>query len=510
MSTEELLLSLRDDRLPATSSPEEVRSKMMKLLATIERWPLRFKDAQLLRQACTETITRFELDNDKKLTAAVEARFSFEFIPKVTKLNLSTSKKKVEPLSVDEIAVGLASEEGMKPTVDEKERAASSSGIDPFTLSSPKKRYFLCSVRRQQTALWTAYRMYLDGTQEFDSTGRLINYVPNDPPISLLGAKKFKTGAGAQSLIWNLPDIKLWKDKNAVGKLSRLPNSVYYGMPLPTAGLAVDTAPSPLPRDASTTSFDSGSEHGENAVTTQPTDQNTTQGESTGIAEESQAGASASSAQQVGSRPPSTRWAFRPPTAPTAGSGATTASSTSAPTTAQASTPDGSIALSVSTTGMDKLIHLNGIAARKPATANHADPGTTAGSDPDTVSLTESQHLEKLEALLRKESSAADFEDPSLLLFRSRLPRKVPSAGGKTTHAVAFGNVSRVRAASRKNLALDALTAATSNASEAACTVEWTADNNKPALLQVTYLSLIRLRSSARGGDSRWSSRSFA
>jgi hypothetical protein len=489
MTIDELLLSLQEENLILSSTPDEVRTKIARLLVTIERRPLRHKDAQQLKQACVDTIARFQLQNDAKLAAAIESRFSFEFIPMITKLSLP--RNKVDPLQVDEISVDFSAEEGVKAVIEEKDNADQTHITDIFGALGSKRRYYLCSVRRQQTALWTAYRMYLDGTREFDSSGGLLSYVPSDHPVALLGAKKFKGGSGAQSLIWNTADIKQWKDKTAVGKLSRLPNGVYFGTPLSaTAVVLTDAAPSPLSREHSGVSLESSSEHGMPAVTS-PTDPTIATGESTGIATESLDGASAQPVMFGGSRPPSTRWNFRPPPVPAttaASQGATTTASTATLSSSTTSgTLDGAIALSLSTTGMDKLIFLNGIATRKqppePASAASDADGDKPAANP---TLSEAQLLDKLDSLNRKDTAPTDFEDAALLLLRSRLPRKVPSAGGKTTSAVVFGNVSRVRAASRKNLALDALTAATSNATDAACSVEWTTDNNKPALLQVT------------------------
>lgn len=494
---EQLVAPIRAANLPMSSTQDEVRWKIMHLLSQIETVPLRSRDVQLIREAVAAAMRTFHLEDDRKLTLLIDRRFSFEYIPAISKLNIEKPVK--APLETDEVEVDLVKEDPKLPR--ESIRAESgdkTANLDALKVLSDRKVYYLCSVRRNQSALWTTYHMCLDGVREFEPNGNLSAPAMNEAPIPLLGARKFKSGPSAQALIWNQPDVKQWKDKNAVGRVSRQASAVYYGVPFaeqPDHGLSLS---------ASAASLDTV---GGSDCHTTPSQ--SPRSNSVGIALESLA-TTLMSADEPPAAPPVA------PTAPVAPLSATNRSAstvrwsfrsaTTAPllpptvTGITTSLSEGSIALALSSTGMDNLLQLCGVSVRKATTttrsASHValdtvvdtngngQAGASHPSKGTAAAFTEPLLLEKLDALSRKETSPGDFLNPGLLLLRSRLPRKVPSVNGRATYTLPFGDVSRVRTTSRKNLVIDAVTAS-SDAEEAESAAEWTENRSKPALLQV-------------------------
>jgi len=513
MFIEEILAPFRNENLGASTGKEEFRSKLVRLLGDIEKRPLRSSEVTLLKATINENLARFELENDKKLISSINSRFSYEFLPGISTLGLSKPQAKVPPpSSVEEIE----GETGMNghPAATNPPKAINNRLLR-VNSNSGRVIYQLCSVRRQQTALWSSYKMYADGTKEFDAAGALLSTSMNEVPVLLFGAKKFKGGTAAQSLVWNLADVKLWKEKAAVGRITKQASNMYYGSLLPGPASASDalSIPSPVARSPSAQSVDTDVGNALTSDSGEPVrsgSKNSSISEAVppgghgdmgvGIAESVVTATSPTSSGTL-PRVTSSRWTFRgagsaPPPAHPTSSGSTTVVSAAAAVAVQES----SIAVCVNCKGMDKLIHLSGLAARVTSTTPLSRKASLTGEQSDTdtdngsklsvstllAPMGEQAMLEHLEALQRDELSLPETELLGLVQLMSKLPRKIPTAGGKTMHSVAFGRESRVRAASRKNLVIECVTAP-GQAAEAS-SVEWASDANKLPLLQVTSL----------------------
>lgn len=491
MFVEELLVPIRNVIVAHSDSEVgEVREKALTFLAAIESRPLKKAEANLIKVTLTELLTRFQLEHDTKLIALINKRFSYEYLPGVSSLGLQNIiPKDGGNVGLEDISIEL----NQKDVQSRAQSANSQSKLAALTsLDIPadqKRWYYLCSVRRFQTALSTTYRMYLDGTKEFDNAGSLVNTTMNETPVLLLAAKKFKTGTPSQCYFWNNADTKLWKDKSAVGKVTRLPNNTYCGVPLVSSGQD-SMLSSPVPR------LD-----GEYSPVNSPSVRDGTVEDTAGT---SQAGPVLSKVKSA------TRWSFRQPTSGSNNASGSSLQSAAESTTAggAASIPDGGIAFSMNCQGMDKLIHFSGVAARSsnttPSTllklpsqadftassftADTADAAPTAEESARNVPQLNSNPqgeqalVDKLEALAKKELSQEEAEAQALTLLRSKQPRKMPSAGGKTLHTVAFSKESRVKAASRKNLVVDTVAAGSAALAQAA---EWTTESSVPPILQV-------------------------
>lgn len=465
MFAEELLVPLRDvDRLAGVREGVDQREKVLSILEAIERRPLRTADASLIKVTLLEYIRKMNLENDTKLVTLINQRFSFEYLPLVSSLGIENGVKGKSSLGLDEINIKVTQK-------DEWRKAGPA--ITPLDFVAGP-RYYLCSVRRIQTPLSTTYRMYLDGTKDFDTNGSLVNCAMKEGSILLLAAKKFKAGSPSQCYIWHHADSKLWKEKSAVGKLTRLPNNIYCGVPLATS---------------TGDNIEALKDSGEISPINSPVSNRDEREDGEFIA---QAVATSTSSPKL-----SRKWSFRQQS--TTGSNNMVSDGSVA-----GLLPDGGIAFSMSSTqSMEKLIHFTGVAVRSAGNTNSADAGggTEAGST-STVganNLVESSSaveeggskswhseqalVERLNSLLNKELTQQHADAQALTLLRSKMPRKVPSAGGKTLHTVAFSKDSRVRAASRKNLVVD--TVAASDA--LATATEWTTESAVPPLLQVSY-----------------------
>lgn len=530
MLVEELLLSIKEDALPSSCSPEEVTNRILRLLAHIEKRPMKSKEAVLFKEACAETMKRFQLESDDNLISLIDTRFAVEFIPSISSLGLQPSPEKVSlnPNDVDitnkmRIDTDHAVEESQHVNVDSK------------------RYYYLCSIRRQQTALYTSYRMYIDGTREIYDKGDLGNPIMNSTPIMILGAKKFKSGSlPVVSLIWDTQDIKQWKDKTAIGKCTKLPNNIYYGVSfLPvnenissnlirSSSLAsVESESSNIPTAAAAVSVpDSPGSPSSRRVQAGIADENTT--------------TTVVSKPSASNRPISSRWSLR---------SANSMANTSTAGTDQEclSTMKDAIAVSVCCKGMEKLIHVTGLVAlptpaaggigggaevdidvttttnqhnnsssdNSTGTAAAISTGTTDTMPADTTKAPTSVHpitaeknlLDILHTFTTTTTTntntttvpaPATIPTENLLYFRNRLPKKITllNNNNKTMHSVEFSKISRVQTPSRKNIVIEEVPYSTittssgtgSGSSDHMMSTEWTVDNEKPSLLQVNKL----------------------
>eukprot|EP01032_Pedospumella_encystans_P025059 gene25059-28328_t len=213
MFVDEVQPPLKAEILATIVDKDEFRSVLIRLFADIEKRPLRSSEVSLIKDAVIANLARIELQNDKQLNTLLSKRFSCEFLPGVSNLGVGNVAPKrigsVTNIALHQINAGDEDMTVSKSKMNRMLRVNSNSG---------RIIYQLCSVRRQQNALSSSYKMFADGIKEFDGTGALISTTMNEVPLLLYGAKKFKGGAVSQSLVWNVSDVKLWKEKTAVGK----------------------------------------------------------------------------------------------------------------------------------------------------------------------------------------------------------------------------------------------------------------------------------------------------
>jgi hypothetical protein len=224
---------------------------LLDLMKDFEAKALRVDDMRLLRGAIADYLQQNDLIADKELIRIVSKRFSMAYLPGISNLGLYEYVQYLEQagygsilqqhlMSWPELSDRTVS--SPRPNTSQKIQNVNTAKLSrppqdtsiivgaPNVSSSKSVRYFLCSFRRNQSALWTSYRLYLDGTQEISTSGEALGTSQLDRPIMLLGAKRLKGGISAQCFVWNSEDAKLWKEKSAVGKITR--NSfIYFGIP---------------------------------------------------------------------------------------------------------------------------------------------------------------------------------------------------------------------------------------------------------------------------------------
>lgn len=514
MFIEDILAPLKVENLASIISKEELRVVLFRLFADIEKRPLRSLEAKQIREAINASLVRLELHSDKQVISMLNGRFSFDYLPGVSNLG-------VTPLIPKFNNVNAVSDEVQHDInlVDRERSTIKGNGSRLLRVNSNSGRiiYQLCSVRRQQTALWSSYRMYSDGIKEFDNAGALLSTTMNDVPQLLYGAKKFKGSAVSHCFVWNISDVKLWKEKTAVGKVSKHTNNRYYGCLLSNAETTYNSSAGLLTSVARSSSAQSVEEE-EQSISVDDLPHVIASSVDTALSPAQQpdvgAGiADTTTAEKISPRVQSSRWTFRAPSNATSAPPPMRPSSSSQNVSVLSTAvqggnlPDSSIAVCVSCKGMDKLIHLSGLAVKATSSselprkasaesvetaADSANPRklsiSTNSTNNSSGQISEQVLLDQLDALQRQEFSPQDAESLGLLHIASKLPRKVPAAGGKTMHSVAFGRESRVRAASRKNLVIESVAVGLKGqAAEASC-VEWGADANKLPLLQVSTM----------------------
>lgn len=234
---------------------------LLDILAEILSIPLKINDMRTLRTAVANHIQQYELQADKELMRIVTHRFSFGYLPAISASNLIAYVQQLEkagygplltsklPALMDKVSAELESVNNQRRSF----RGPSSPSLRPMgqqehlmldrssPLPSNHIKYYLCSLRRYQSTLWTSYRLYLDGVKELTSTGDCVNVQMLDSPAMLLGAKRLKSGISAQCFVWKTEDSKLWKEKNAIGKITRS-SHVYLGIPFQSTSVSSTTA----------------------------------------------------------------------------------------------------------------------------------------------------------------------------------------------------------------------------------------------------------------------------
>lgn len=436
MLVEELVIPLK---VASKANAEKIsrvdaRNVLLDLLAKIEKRPLRAAEARLLKSEIAEYLVEHDLGKDEFLDKMLNFRFSLSFMPTVSSLNLpnthsSESSPRNTPYRVD-------------TTRDDR--------YSPVPLNLPpstnrafkiKGNYYMCSVRRHQSTLWTSYRMFLDGTKEMTSSGELANYQESEPGNMLLGAKKLKSGISAQCFVWKTPESKGWKEKNAIGKIVRS-NTTYLGMALNGGSGAGDagTADAGEETEAAGGAVD-WKEFG-SGETYEPTQFNT---------------ATAATTSATGA------------SAPLTSEGGGGVSSASAAAAGNGGGAGAAIAIAVNSKGMDKLIHLTAVMAKSPSnnTGGAATAAVGGSSSFNFDSVDDGQQLvTELEGVLKNiqaagvsATSVLDEAAAKYVVMKSKLPRKVTSDanGKKGIHTMAFSKESRVKSASRKNLVVDSI-----------------------------------------------------
>ena len=413
MLVEDLIVPLKATREPGTEKPSrpEARTILIAVLAEIEKRPLRASEARLLKSEIAEFLVEYDLSKDELLEKMLNSRFSLSFMPTVTTLNLPTSRSSDSSPRTTPIRVDTSRDERYSP-ITMIPSASRNSKI--------KGNYYMCSVRRHQSTLWTSYRMFLDGTKEMTSSGELTNFQESEPGNMLLGAKKLKSGISAQCFVWKTPESKGWKEKNAIGRIVRS-NTTYLGM-----------------------SFNGGSGAGDGAGTAEDTEGGT-----------SEVGGGATDWKEYGSGETYEPSQFNATSATTPSALATSDGTGGAASGAGGGGVGTAIAIAVNSRGMDKLIHLTAVLAKYTSSSVYT---FESGDDSQLVSELEGV-LKNIQAAGVSGTAVLDEAASKYVVMKSKLPRKVTSDtnGKKGIHTMAFSKESRVKSASRKNLVVDSI-----------------------------------------------------
>lgn len=194
---------------------------LVQLLKEIENVPIKVTDMRILRSAVTDFLKVHQLGSEKDIVRPLLYRFSLDYLPGVSRLDLDKFSRNTSTKSISEEKIPLSLSISPIPS--------QAKSVD--AVQDDNKVYMLCSIRRQQQALWTIFKFYLDGTRDFGADGQLSLPSMQDPPVFLLGTKMGK-GSNVSCSVWKNSDAKQWKDKTSIAKISRS-NGVYYGIPQP-------------------------------------------------------------------------------------------------------------------------------------------------------------------------------------------------------------------------------------------------------------------------------------
>lgn len=239
---EELLQPLKAD----FASEAEAVGVLTALLQKLERRPLRFAERKLVQTQVNEIFKRFSIQVESKIAQQFLMRISYDYLPGVSKLGLPEPPNGQYDIK-DGFSESFHSGENTIETAegdDETCSVTTNSTLAPSILRqlSSTTKYFVCTVKRHRSTLWTSYRLYVDEARE---TLQGKSVVKSDQLV--YGARKSKSGMSGQYLLWSTPDSKDWREKNAVGKISRVNRSSYLAKGLgDTTAVAKDRCGPPI------------------------------------------------------------------------------------------------------------------------------------------------------------------------------------------------------------------------------------------------------------------------
>ena len=176
------------------------------------------------------------ISSDNKIVQQFSNRFSFEYLPGVNKLGLKNESHENSGSQSKQPAISSSDnntdhDDHGSPGIDEDPESPHTEQLNlgVATEITSANTYFICTIQRHKSTLWTSYRLFIDSTQDISTAGSDFSGKVNSPPIMAFGARKLKSGMSNQYLLWSSSDTKLWKEKNAIGKVQRLSSSAYIG-----------------------------------------------------------------------------------------------------------------------------------------------------------------------------------------------------------------------------------------------------------------------------------------
>jgi len=410
MYVEELLTSLRSESSDSSELvAEDARKLLIDMLTQIERRSLKASEMKIIKMTVDEFMTKQQFVPDTKLKSLLDARFSFEYMPFVSRLGLVKEiPMKFKPSNNPDSEGSKLNPKRLSVQKQQHYNTKAEQGGQPMGSGGEHTLYFVCNVKRHQSTLSTSYRMYLCGTKEMDTNGNFNNFIERNPPLMLLGAKKFKSGmpaGGGPCYIWNTPDSKHWKEKTAVGKLTKT-QSTYVGIPFaaprgdstPIIGAAPagslrddDSSPSSPSSNAattavvaadSTTTAVASAEEAAAATSTTVDSSLVTSSSTTSHNSNSTTTTNMSSDHNNNSNINNNSSINDSNNSNNSNNSNKSANSGSNSSAVQDTIMNGAIALHVTSKGSDKLIHVVGISVNPSAT--QAAAATTGSNDSDT------------------------------------------------------------------------------------------------------------------------------
>jgi hypothetical protein len=228
------------------SNPVEVMENILILLESI---PLNSNECRMLDDICLDYMKQHGITQNDEIFRLYLKRMSFTYFPGVTKLNIR--RPNIVSLPTSSLQSMTPTTNEISPTTDlidfsEERMSGNDTYSDHESLLlavnyTPSGFQYKCTMERRRTALQTSYRLYIDGCSSLSTDGSFSRSDSSsnvDPFLSLqlalkglvLCAKKQNRNLGLSSSyqIWGPCGCKEWKEKNAVGKVTRN-NGIYCG-----------------------------------------------------------------------------------------------------------------------------------------------------------------------------------------------------------------------------------------------------------------------------------------
>jgi hypothetical protein len=208
---------------------ENATNLVSTILHQIEDKPLRSSEKRLLQSTIIEYFKAHDIKPDSKVAHQLALRISFDFLPGVSKLGFDflpsdDQTTDISPSTVPEQSLEYGSNDA--DDNEETDAVISETSILHQTMEiSRRPKYFSCTIQRHRSTLSTSYRVILEETKEnLNCRSSALHH-----KIGIFGFRLPKSGMSNQFLVWPTLDSKQWKEKNAIGKLTKLSKTSYFG-----------------------------------------------------------------------------------------------------------------------------------------------------------------------------------------------------------------------------------------------------------------------------------------
>ena len=180
--------------------------------------PMTYKERTRISTELEKAIATNLLSDSDELIVKLKQRLEFSYIPPISAPSfLDPDRDEENTVTTDTSEIPESTNECGPSILPNSSDMENESISVPFVHRSvPSDRLMQCIIHRERSSMRTSFRLYIsEQTAEGTPMCKESNF--------LLGSKSgpFDTGLSHQYLVWTAVDVKEWKEKNAMAKISK-------------------------------------------------------------------------------------------------------------------------------------------------------------------------------------------------------------------------------------------------------------------------------------------------